>query len=78
MTTTQMFLHWDVGVGEEHNVKLLMSIKGAFVAKGWIIACDPKEALFNDDLGEDHVGILILYYPNDISTIMSIWGWPLS
>jgi hypothetical protein len=25
MTTTQMFLHWDIAIGKEHNVMLLMS-----------------------------------------------------
>jgi hypothetical protein len=33
--------------------------------------------MLNDDLGEDHVGIIILYCPCDIST-MSIWRWALS
>ncbi len=34
--------------------------------------------MFNDDLGEDHVGIFILYCLDDISIIMNIWWWLLS
>ncbi len=34
--------------------------------------------MLGDDLGEDHVGILILYCPDDISIVMSIWWWLLS
>jgi len=34
--------------------------------------------VLNDDLGEDHVGIIIFYCPCDISTTMSIWRWALS
>lgn len=60
------FLHWDV-----------VDVEGVFVAKGRIIACDPREAMFDDDLG-DHVGIVILYCPNDILVVMSIWRWLLS
>ncbi len=44
-----------------------------FVAREQVIASDPKEVVLDDDLGEDHVGLLNLCCPNDISTIMSIW-----
>jgi hypothetical protein len=48
------------------------------VAREQLIASNPKEVALDDDLGEDHVGLLNLYCPNDISTIMRIWKWPLS
>jgi hypothetical protein len=34
--------------------------------------------VLDDDLGEDHVGLFILYCLNDILVIMNIWRWPLS
>jgi hypothetical protein len=35
------------------------------------------EAILDDHLGEDHVGLCILYYLGTMSTIMTIWKWPL-
>jgi hypothetical protein len=55
-----------------------VDVEGAFIVKGQLIACDPREVMFNDDLGEDHVGIFILFCPYDISAVMSIWRWQLS
>jgi hypothetical protein len=55
----------------------VVDVEGVFVAKGQVIACDPREVVFSDDLG-DHVGILILYCPNDILVVVSIWRWSLS
>jgi hypothetical protein len=54
-----------------------VDVEGVFVAKGRIIACDPREVVLHDDLG-DHVGIFILYRPNDILVVISIWRWSLS
>jgi hypothetical protein len=36
-----------------------------------------KEVILDDILGEDHVGLTILYYPQNISGVMTIWKWPL-
>jgi len=43
-----------------------------FIAKG------PSEIVFNDWLGEDHVGLYILYCPMIMSIVMSFWKWSLS
>lgn len=61
--------------GIEHDV---INDEGVFVDKGWVFVCDPKEAMLDDDLGEDHVELFILYCHDDISTIMNSWKWPLS
>jgi hypothetical protein len=42
------------------------------------MASDPKEAILDNILGDDHVGLTILYYPKNISTIMTIWQWSLT
>ncbi len=55
----------------------VVDVEGVFVAKGRIIACDPREVVLDLDLG-DHVGILILYCLNDILVVISIWKWSLS
>jgi hypothetical protein len=34
--------------------------------RGQIIALKPREVMFDDDLGEDHVGLFILYCLDDI------------
>jgi hypothetical protein len=36
------------------------------------------EANLDDWLGEDYVGLCILYYPSILSIIMTNWRWPLS
>jgi len=28
--------------------------------------------------GEDHVGVNVLYCPNNVSMVMTIWKWPLA
>jgi hypothetical protein len=48
-----------------------------FVASGRVIAWDPKEAIFYNQLSEDHIRVSILYCPNNILVIMVIWKWPL-
>ncbi len=73
---TQMFLHWDDVVCEEQENDFV-HVKGGFVIRGWLIACDLREAMLGDDLGEDHVRLFILYCLDDISAIMNIWRWPL-
>jgi hypothetical protein len=34
--------------------------------------------VLDDKLGEDHVGLCIFYCPSIVSTITTIWKWPLS
>jgi hypothetical protein len=34
---------------------------GVFIVIGHVIACDPKEAILDDQLGKDHVGLNVLY-----------------
>jgi len=41
------------------------------------MAFDLREAIMDDILGDDHVDLTILYYPGDISTIMTFWKWLL-
>jgi len=49
-----------------------------FIAKGQVqVACDPHEAIFDDQLGEDHVGLYILYFLAIMSIVMTIWNWLL-
>jgi len=36
-----------------------------FIAKGQVVACDPQEIVLNYWLGEDHVGLCILYLSYD-------------
>jgi hypothetical protein len=55
----------------------LLDDDGLFIAKGRVIACDPMEVIFYDQLGEDHVGLCILYCFNIVSTVMMIWKWSL-
>jgi len=50
---------------------------GLFVASGNVITYDPREVVFNNQLGVDHVEVSILYCLNNISTIMTIWKWSL-
>jgi hypothetical protein len=46
--------------------------------KGCVMACNSKEAILDEILGDDHVSLTIFYYPKDISMIMTIWKWLLS
>jgi hypothetical protein len=46
---------------------------GIFITTGRVIACDPKEIVFDNQLSEDHVGVSIFYCPSNVSTIMTIW-----
>ncbi len=42
------------------------------------MASNPREAILDDILGDDHIGLTILYYPEDILEVMTIWKWPLT
>jgi hypothetical protein len=41
----------------------LVNNGGVFITKCQVVTCDPHEAILDDWLGEDHVGLCILYYP---------------
>jgi hypothetical protein len=45
---------------------------GFIGASGCVIACDLREVVLDNQLGEDHVRASILYCPNNISTVMTI------
>jgi hypothetical protein len=51
---------------------------GVFLAKGCVVTCDPQEVVLDDWLGEDHVGLYIFYCLSIMSTMMTIWKWPLT
>jgi len=42
-----------------------------------VTVVDTKEAILDDILGHDHVGLTILYCPKSISEVMIIWKWLL-
>jgi hypothetical protein len=48
-----------------------------FLAKGCVVVCNPQETVLDDRLGEDHVGLCILYCLTIVSTMMTIWKWLL-
>ncbi len=50
---------------------------GVFIVKVWAVACGSQEAILDDQLGEDHVGLCILYCPGTMSIMMTIWKWLL-
>jgi hypothetical protein len=56
----------------------LVNHVGEIIVERRIIACDPKELILDDDLGEIEVRVTILNYPKDTAQIMTIWRWPLS
>jgi hypothetical protein len=51
---------------------------GVVIVKGHINACNPKEVVVGEDLGETNVGMTILSYPCNIIKVMSIWRWLMS
>ncbi len=51
---------------------------GLFVTNGHVIACNLWEVVLDNQLGEDHVGVSILYCPNNVSMVMTIWKWLLA
>jgi hypothetical protein len=50
---------------------------GVFVKKGQVITCRPWDAILDNQFGEDHAGLCILYFLNNISITMTIWKWSL-
>jgi hypothetical protein len=42
------------------------------------MACDPREEVLDNKLGEDHVGVNILYCPNNVLEVMTTSKWPLA
>jgi len=60
--------------GKECN---LLDHEGVNFARGCVTVSDPREAILDDIFGHDHASLTILNYPEDISTIMIIWKWPL-
>ncbi len=61
--------------GKECN---LLNPKGVFFMKGHVTISNLKEVVLDNILGHDHVNLTILYYPKDISMVMTIWKWPLA
>jgi hypothetical protein len=41
--------------------------------KGCVTIFDPREAIFDNILGHDHVDLTVLYCLRDISIVMIIW-----
>jgi hypothetical protein len=50
---------------------------GVFVKKGWVIICHPWDAILDNRFSEDHAGLCIFYFLNNISITMTIWKWSL-
>jgi hypothetical protein len=55
-----------------------MDDAGVVIIEGWINACDHREAVLDEDLGETNVEMTILRYPCNIAKVMSMWRWLLS
>ncbi len=45
---------------------------GEAITEGWITTCDLKKHVLNEDLGDNHVGVIVLSWPNDKWQIMTI------
>ncbi len=43
----------------------LVNHVGETIVEGRIVACDPREPILDDDLGEIDIGVTILKYPKD-------------
>ncbi len=56
----------------------LLDDVGVFVASGHVIAYDPRKAIFNNQLGENHVGVNLLYCPSNVLVVMTICKWSLA
>ncbi len=46
--------------------------------KGHVMVFDMKEAILDNILGHDHVGLTILYCLRDILAVLTIWKWSLA
>jgi hypothetical protein len=55
----------------------LLDDEDVFLMKGCVMIFDPREAILDDILRHDHVGLTIFYLHGNISTIMTIWKWSL-
>ncbi len=42
-----------------------------------MVACDPQKEILDDQLGEDHVRLCILYCHVIVSIVITIWKWLL-
>jgi hypothetical protein len=51
------FLELEGGSGVEGNVTFW--INGIIIVKGWMIACGLRELVFDDNLNENHVKVII-------------------
>jgi hypothetical protein len=49
---------------------------GFSLQKGHVVACGPHEAVLDDQLKEDHVGLCILYCPTTVLAMVTICKWP--
>ncbi len=61
--------------GKECN---LLDPEGVNFARDCVTTFDPREVILDNILGHDHANLTILYYPEDISSIMIIWKWSLA
>jgi hypothetical protein len=55
----------------------LQNPKGVFLMGRCVMASDLREVILDIILGDDHVGLTILYCLGDISMVMTIWKWSL-
>ncbi len=56
----------------------LLDLEGVFLVKGHVTASNPRKAIMDDILGQDHVDLTIYYYTRNISMVMTIWKWSLA
>jgi hypothetical protein len=61
--------------GNECN---FLDLEGVFFMKGCVTTSNLKEAILDNILGHDHVGLTIFYCLGGISAIMINWKWSLS
>jgi hypothetical protein len=55
-----------------------LDLESVFLVRGCVtIIFDPKESILGNILQDDHIGLTIIYYPKNISTLMIIWKWLL-
>jgi len=55
----------------------LQDPEGVFLVKGCVMASNLREVILENILGDDHVGLTILYCPRNISMVITIWKWSL-
>lgn len=66
-----------VGSGSNYIMTTPIVLGGVkvFIDKRWVVTCDTKEVVLDDHMGKDPIGLNILYCPNDIFIIITIWNW---